>query len=175
MAVGAVQPPDAGSHLGLQLSKGIVQLPHRHRFDRPLHRPPGHRVEVTSHHLATQAQRFNDRRATAHKGVEHGLVREVVVLVVVLPHRLVRREEGGQDDGAEDRAQPPRPPLVDVGGWAVEVLIMALLLGELVELEQGEGLFDVEGGLMLPHSLPFLLLSEWLPQKRLSNSCYNCY
>ena len=31
---------------------------------------------------------------------------------------------------------------------------MALLLGELVELEQGEGLFDVESGLGLVHCLP---------------------
>jgi len=33
---------------------------------------------------------------------------------------------------------------------------VALLLGELVELEQGEGLFDVESGLGLVHRLPFL-------------------
>ena len=34
--------------------------------------------------------------------------------------------------------------------------IVALLLDELVKLEQGEGLFDVEGGLGLLHCLPFL-------------------
>jgi hypothetical protein len=28
---------------------------------------------------------------------------------------------------------------------------MALLLGELIELEEGEGLFDIEGGLGLVH------------------------
>lgn len=33
---------------------------------------------------------------------------------------------------------------------------MTLLLSELVELEQGEGLFDVEGDLMLTHCSPFL-------------------
>ena len=31
---------------------------------------------------------------------------------------------------------------------------MALLLGELVESEQGEGLFDIESGLRLVHCLP---------------------
>lgn len=35
-------------------------------------------------------------------------------------------------------------------------LVVALLLDELVELEQGEGLFDVESGLGLVHRSPFL-------------------
>jgi hypothetical protein len=39
------------------------------------------------------------------------------------------------------------------------MLVVALLLGELVELEQGEGLFDVEGGLGLVH-LPFFPVAE---------------
>lgn len=121
-----------------------MQLPHGHRLDGPFHRPPGHWIEVTAYHLTAKAQGFNHSRAAAHKGIKHNLVGEIVALIVVLPHRLVRRQEGGQDNGAEDRAQPPCPPLVNVGGRAVEVLIVALLLGELIELEQGEGLFDVE-------------------------------
>ena len=81
-----------------------------------------------------------------------------MVLVVVLPHRLARRQKGRQQDGAEDRAQPPCPPLVDIGGRAVEVLVVALLLGQLVELEQGEGLFDAECDLGVVH---FILLLDF--------------
>ena len=80
------------------------------------------------------------------------------MLVVVLPHWRARRQKGGQQDGAKDRAQPPRPPLVDIGGRAVEVLVVALLLGQLVELEQGEGLFDAECDLGVVH---FILLLDF--------------
>jgi len=47
---------------------------------------------------------------------------------------------------------------VDIGGRAVEVLVVALLLGQLVELEQGEGLFDAECDLGVVH---FILLLDF--------------
>ena len=85
-ATGPVQSADASPHRLIQLSEGVPQSLRALRLlDGCFHRPPGDRVDVAAHHLAAQAQRLEDGRASAHEGIEDDLAAEVGVLVVVIP------------------------------------------------------------------------------------------
>lgn len=92
--------------------------------------------------LAPHAVRFYQRRPAPHERVEDDQVTQIVALKI----RAIRRQaivadavkEGGgqfrfggqQDDGAEQSARPPRPPLVQGIDGTIILALAHLVLGE---------------------------------------------
>ncbi len=154
-----------GRHRLLQLLEGRVQRVEVDGLDFLFDHEPGHRVDVAADHVGAQAQRLHDAGATAHHGVQHHLalahlrigqvkVPDALLLALLEAEQIAAAGlglgslqrllvgQGIEGHGAEDAAQPPRPPLVHGVDWAVVALGVRLALGDAVDLADGKFALD---------------------------------
>ncbi len=117
---------DGVHHLPGGGSKGLaVQV-----CDFLAHDPIRHRVDVGADDVTSQAIGFQQRRATAHKGIADDEGAQVVAAEKAIRQRLSIGELG-QQQGAKERAWPTGEPLVYADDRAIMLLDLLLPLGQL--------------------------------------------
>ena len=104
--------------------------------------PVGDGIDVPADGRGAEFVRFPHGRSATHEGIEDDEARKAYGLVEEVADRGAPGSRRGDDGGAKDGPQPPRPPLVDMVRRAVHLLPPTLHLRDLAEPLEWETLFD---------------------------------
>src|SRR5882762_1329336 len=143
---GLVVAPDSGSDAVLQMGERVTKRTLGNARKRLPHKEGADRVAVAADHVCSQLERFAQGCAAAHERIEYGFSAEVVATVEGIPYPCAFRAECAKRNRPENRAQPCRPPFMDMVERPVYLLAPALMLRHLADFQDWEVV--LKGGLL---------------------------
>src|SRR5207245_3320622 len=98
----------------------------------------GNRVDVATDGASAEFECFTNRRSASHEGIEYHCTGQSHRLVKHLQYIRSLRGEGSEQNSAEDRPKPLRPPFVNMIDRTVNLFAPAFQLGNIAQVFERE-------------------------------------